>query len=74
EMLEFVKPLDSVVEVDCYIGGCPPTPEQIYNAFKAIFEGERGWIASGKSVCEFCSRNLAEKLGEVSRFLNAPKR
>ncbi|KUJ93180.1 MAG: Methylviologen-reducing hydrogenase, subunit gamma (VhuG) [Archaeoglobus fulgidus] len=72
EMLEFVKPLDSVVEVDCYIGGCPPTPEQIYNAFKAIFEGERGWIASGKSVCEFCSRNLAEKLGEVSRFLRVP--
>ena len=72
ELLDFVKPLDSIVKVDCYIGGCPPTPEQIYNAFRAILDGERGWITSGKSVCEFCNRNLAEKLGEVKRFLRVP--
>lgn len=72
EFLDFVAPVDSIVDVDCYIGGCPPSPDQIFESFMAILEGKRGWITCGKAVCEFCERNIANKLENARRFLFFP--
>ncbi len=34
-----VKTLDQVVDVDYYLPGCPPVPQQIVNALTAVFTG-----------------------------------
>ncbi len=69
ELYENVKPIDSIVKVDCYIGGCPPTPEQISEAINAVLSGERGWITSGRSVCDACPRSLSSEMEWVERYL-----
>jgi len=58
---EDVKPLDEVIEVDCYLPGCPPPPDLIGSAVGAILKGElppRGSVlAPAKSQCESCPLN-----------------
>jgi len=34
-----VKPLNQVVKVDCYVPGCPPSPEAIHYALAELLEG-----------------------------------
>jgi F420-non-reducing hydrogenase small subunit len=55
------RTLDQVVEVDYYIGGCPPHYEHVKAALVALLEGKlppRGsWITMGHAVCEVCPRN-----------------
>ena len=34
-----VKPINQVVKVDCYVPGCPPSPEAIHYALAELLEG-----------------------------------
>lgn len=55
--------LDQVVDVDYYIGGCPPRPAFVGALIEAISKGELpakgAWLTSGKAVCDSCRRNPA---------------
>lgn len=66
-----VKTLDQVVDVDYYIPGCPPVPEQIVNALTAVWNGElppKGAVvgAGNKTLCDECPRIKEEK--EIKEF------
>ena len=60
-VLTRAKALDDVVEVDYYVGGCPPSYKHIEKIFNMILENklpEKGsWITMGKAVCDVCPRN-----------------
>lgn len=61
-----VRTLDQVVEVDYYIPGCPPQPDQIVNAVMAVIDilqnnkplPPKGTVlgATDKSCCDECPR------------------
>ena len=65
EFLDQVKPVDTVIDVDYYVGGCPPHHSHIEKIVKAIINGDLppkgSWFTNGKSVCDVCSRNPAER-------------
>ena len=65
EFFDTVKTLDQTVDVDYYLPGCPPTPEQIVTAVEAIAKNElppRGAVlAPEKSVCDECPRKMEDK-------------
>ncbi len=77
--LDGAKTLDQVVEVDYYIGGCPPHYEFLKKALTALLEGnlppKGSWITMGKAVCEVCPRNPVlqgkkkEPVKEVKRII-----
>ncbi|GFO65575.1 methyl viologen-reducing hydrogenase [Geomonas paludis] len=56
-----VSPLDSVVEVDLYLPGCPPHPAFVFEALIALVEGRQPEV-NGRSVCAKCKRKM-EKTG-----------
>ncbi len=74
ELYEDVKPLNKVVDVDYYIGGCPPHYDHLKWAINLLISGkaEKGWITSGKPVCDFCSRKEREeiKMRKVRRAIS----
>ena len=67
EMWDTVKSLDQVVDVDYYVPGCPPQPEQIWSVIEYILSGKplppAGSIlgAGDKTCCEECTRERKEK-------------
>ncbi|MBM4161224.1 MAG: oxidoreductase [Ignavibacteria bacterium] len=67
EMWETVKSLDQVVEVDYYIPGCPPVPNQIWGVIEYILSGKplppKGSVigAGVKTCCDECKRERKEK-------------
>ena len=65
EFFDTVKTLDQTVDVDYYLPGCPPTPEQIVTAVEAIAKNElppKGAVlAPEKSVCDECPRKMEDK-------------
>jgi F420-non-reducing hydrogenase small subunit len=66
-----VRTLDQVVDVDYYIPGCPPVPQQILNALTAVFEGAlppKGSVigAGTRTLCDECPRKKEEKA--ISEF------
>lgn len=71
-----VKTLDQVVDVDYYLPGCPPVPQQIVNALTAVFNGElppKGSVigAGTKTLCDECPREKEEKeISEIKRPLD----
>ena len=71
EFYDTVMTLDQVVEVDYYLPGCPPSPNLIGDAVRAIVEGKlppKGSVlAPLKSVCDECPRNKEEKKITVIR-------
>ncbi|MEW6274763.1 MAG: F420-nonreducing hydrogenase [Bacillota bacterium] len=77
EFYGFVRPLNQVVDVDYYLGGCPPHHSFVGQAVLAILEGKLpppgSWITGGKAVCDVCTRNPAEK-GEERELIKAVKR
>ncbi|MHB1043233.1 MAG: NADH-quinone oxidoreductase subunit B family protein [Eubacteriales bacterium] len=72
-----VRPLHQVVDVDYYIGGCPPHHSFVGQVILAILEGKLpppgSWITGGKAVCDVCKRNPAQK-GEERDLILAVKR
>uniref|UniRef100_A0A7C4AIZ9 F420-nonreducing hydrogenase n=1 Tax=Thermodesulfovibrio aggregans TaxID=86166 RepID=A0A7C4AIZ9_9BACT len=73
-----VKTLNQVVNVDYFIGGCPPHHEHMKRVFHLILKDELppsgSWITDGKSVCELCDKNSMlkgkprEALKEIKRL------
>jgi F420-non-reducing hydrogenase small subunit len=67
EMWETVKSLDQVVDVEYYIPGCPPVPNQIWGVIEYILSGKplppKGSIlgAGVKTCCDECKRERKEK-------------
>lgn len=72
-----VRTLDDVIEVDYYIGGCPPHHDHVEAALTAIVSGnlppKGSWITNGKAVCDVCDRNPAAK-GEKRVLIKDIKR
>lgn len=62
-----VKALEQVVDVDYFMPGCPPEPEQIWNVIELITSGQSlpakgSVIGAGLStVCDECARVKSEK-------------
>jgi F420-non-reducing hydrogenase small subunit len=52
-----VSPLDSVIEVDYYLPGCPPHPRFVFEALSALAEG-RTPDNDRRSVCARCKRTM----------------
>lgn len=67
EMWNTVKALDQVVDVEYYIPGCPPQPEQIAAVIALIMSGQPlppvGSVvgAGDKTCCDECARERKEK-------------
>ena len=77
EFYEYVRPLNQVVDVDYYIGGCPPHHSFVGEAILAVLQGKLpppgSWISGGKAVCDVCMRNPATQ-GEERQPITAVKR
>ncbi|MGL1930577.1 MAG: F420-nonreducing hydrogenase [Desulfotalea sp.] len=58
-----VRTLNEIIDVDYYIGGCPPHHDHVGAAIAALLSGDMppkgSWITNGKSVCDVCERNPA---------------
>ncbi len=52
-----VSPLDSVIDVDLYLPGCPPHAAFVFDALLALVEG-RTPKATKESVCARCKRTM----------------
>jgi len=76
----YVRPIQSVIDVDFFLGGCPPHHSVVLNALVAILKGELppkgSWITNGKAVCDICVRNprntdeKRETIKEVRRTID----
>jgi F420-non-reducing hydrogenase small subunit len=76
------RALDQVVEVDYYVGGCPPHYNHIKWILEKLLNGDlppRGsWLTMGTAVCDVCPRNpirhggVKKKPTEVKRTLEKP--
>lgn len=57
--------IDQLVDVDYFVGGCPPHHEFVAAAVGAIIEGnlppKGSWLTGGKAVCDVCKRNPANE-------------
>jgi F420-non-reducing hydrogenase small subunit len=73
-MLEACFALDEKVKVDIYLPGCPPHPDQVFNALVALVQGKPLNVPT-KSVCDTCPtiRKGKGELKQVRRFLQAPQ-
>ena len=64
EFYERVYALNQVIDVDYYLPGCPPPPDLIGNAVKAVLEDKlppRGsTLAPQKALCDTCKRNATK--------------
>ena len=54
---EGVKPLDSVIDVDLYLPGCPPHAHYIFEALTALVEGREPEFGA-QNVCSKCDRKM----------------
>ena len=78
EFYDTVKTLDQTVDVDYYLPGCPPTPEQVLTAVNAIVENKlppKGSVIGPlKSVCDECRFEKTEKkIKEIKRIWEVDK-
>ena len=73
-MLETCCAVDEKIKVDIYLPGCPPHPDQVFNALVALVQG-KPLSVSNKSVCDTCPtvRQGKGELKQVRRFLQAPQ-
>jgi F420-non-reducing hydrogenase small subunit len=78
EFFDSVCTLDQTVDVDYYLPGCPPTPDQIMTAVGAIVEQKLppkgSVIGAMKSVCDECRFEKSErKIKEIKRIYELEK-
>ena len=78
EFYDTVKSLHQTVDVDYFLPGCPPTPDQIMTAVGAIAENKlppKGTIIGPmKSVCDECRFEKTEKkIKEIKRVYEVDK-
>jgi F420-non-reducing hydrogenase small subunit len=73
-LLEACCALDEKIKVDIYLPGCPPHPDQVFNALVALVQGKPLSVPT-KSVCDTCPtvRKGKGELKQVRRFLQAPQ-
>ncbi len=68
-----VRTLNQIVDVDYYIGGCPPHHSHVGAAIGALVSGQLpakgSWITNGKAVCDVCTRNPAKQGGNLARTM-----
>lgn len=60
-----VSPLDSVIDVDLYLPGCPPHPAFVFESLTALVEGRQPEV-NKRSVCAKCKRAMEKT--EVSEI------
>ena len=67
-LLDSVKAVDEVVDVDLIIPGCPPNPAMIVEALTCLLEGKPFELAE-RSVCDDCPVKREKKAagGEIKR-------
>ena len=72
-LLDACYAVDEKINVDIYLPGCPPHPDQVFEALSAFLEG-RPPLLRGKSVCDTCPtiRKGKGSLKQMRRFLQAP--
>jgi len=78
EFYDTVKTLDQTVDVDYYLPGCPPTPDQVLTAVNAIVENKlppKGSVIGPlKSVCDECRFEKTEKkIKKIKRIYEVDK-
>ncbi|MFW5898343.1 MAG: oxidoreductase [Candidatus Saliniplasma sp.] len=65
ELNHHVVPLKEVIEVDYFLPGCPPLPNQLEEAFPALLDDDvevgKYDLISEKSVCDVCPLDREEK-------------
>lgn len=73
KLLDACYALDEKFKVDVYLPGCPPHPDQVFNALTALLTG-KPLEDSGKSVCNDCPtiREGKGQMKQLRRFLQAP--
>ncbi len=75
--LDKVRPIDEIIDVDYYVGGCPPHHDHVARIVEAIVTGnlppKGSWLTMGKAVCDVCPRNPALK-GEKREYVKEVKR
>ena len=67
-LLQNVKPLSDVVEVDHMIPGCPPVPDMILSTLRALVEGREPEQPT-RNLCEECPREHQDMLVPQRGFL-----
>jgi len=68
QLLEGNRPLDSEIEVDLYVPGCPPHPAFIFEGLLATLRGRPAKIER-RNVCFSCTRTMVKT--EVSALRRA---
>ncbi len=52
ELLDQVRPIHNIVDVDLYLPGCPPSAERIKNAIAPLLQGEKP-VMEGREMIKF---------------------
>jgi F420-non-reducing hydrogenase small subunit len=70
QLLDGCYALDEKIKVDVYLPGCPPHPDQVFEALVALLENRPPALAS-KSVCDTCPtiRKGKGNIKGLKRFL-----
>lgn len=73
KLLDRCYALDEKIKVDVYLPGCPPHPDQIFEALVSLLEARPPNLAQ-KSVCDSCPsiREGKGDLKKMTRFLRIP--
>ncbi len=70
-VFEHVEPLDSRVDVELYVPGCPPPPDLIFEALKSALEGHAPPHLNS-TVCSDCTRRVARKSAKAFQLHPGP--
>ncbi len=73
-LLDACYALDEKIKVDVYLPGCPPHPDQIFQALVALLEGRQPLLPE-KSVCDTCPtvRRGKGQVKALRRFVQEPE-
>lgn len=72
-LLEGSYALDERIKVDLFLPGCPPHPDQVFEALSALLEGRAPDLLTS-SVCDTCPavRKGKGEVKQLRRFLTTP--